>query len=372
MPRAHDPARQCLHVHDWPQADQRVWKRIVAEADPEDETRSSAADWRPATTHKNRRGYGRWLNFLIRSGCHVDNEAPADRPSAERADRYLSELRTQGVGRYTQRNRIAELLGVMLAIEPGKDWSWLKRRLNKLDALAKGDVKFPSLPVLAGNILDKAWKALADLECGSSVHSLAWALSYRNWLMLAMITLVPLRLGNFTALSIKRHLRCVGDNWRIEIPPNETKTSTPISIPIPAHLHRHVHFYLQHVRPTLLKGQTSDRLWNSYKGGEMVDHSVHLCIVGFTRRIFGRAINPHRFRHIGATSTVIGKPEDLDAARALLTHRTSTTTDEYYVDIAKSISASRQHGALIAKLRRTLPGAKRNRKSFSRRTAGTR
>ena len=74
--------------------------------------RSSAASWRPATCHKNRRGYGRWLTFLKNSSA--DLSVPlADRVTREHVAAYLEELRRQQVAPYTLRNRILELHAVM-------------------------------------------------------------------------------------------------------------------------------------------------------------------------------------------------------------------------------------------------------------------
>lgn len=37
----------------------------------------------------------------------------------------------------------------------------------------------------------------------------------------------------------------------------------------------------------------------------MTDHSLYIAMTNFTRRVFGKVINPHRFRHIDATSIVV-------------------------------------------------------------------
>jgi hypothetical protein len=63
-----DPARRCLPVSDWPDADRAAWHAALCTDDPLSFERSTAASWKPATCHKNRRGYGRWLSFLRNSG----------------------------------------------------------------------------------------------------------------------------------------------------------------------------------------------------------------------------------------------------------------------------------------------------------------
>ena len=55
-----DPARRCLPVADWPDGDRLAWHAALAAGDPLSCERSTAASWKPATSHKSRRGYGRW------------------------------------------------------------------------------------------------------------------------------------------------------------------------------------------------------------------------------------------------------------------------------------------------------------------------
>jgi len=360
MPRVFDPARRCLHVRDWPDADQALWQRAFAACDPEDEARSSAADWRPTTVQTNREGYGRWINYLKLSGCDLQ-ETPAGRVTPARVRGYLTALREQGVSIRSRCNRISELLSVMMAIAPEQDWTWLKRRFIRLDALAKEAHQCTPLTLLSGDILDKARKALTSLTHDGPKPSIGSATLYRNWLMLAMNTLVPLRRHNFATLSINGHMRRVGKTWSIEIPPGEAKTAKPIVMPIPPILHPFLDFYLERIRPTLLHGSESDRLWITWRQhSPMTAHSYYIAMTNFTRRVFGTPINPQRFRHIGATTTVIAAPEKMEAARAFLGHGDAATTKDNYI-IGQSVAASRVQATLVARLRRTMPGAKRAR-----------
>jgi integrase len=181
---------------------------------------------------------------------------------------------------------------------------------------------------------------------------------YRDWLMVAMSTFLALRRHNFTSLSIEQHMQWRGDEWLIDIPSEESKTHKRITMTIPRILHAHIRFYLEQVRPVLLGGRTSDRLWITVRHTPMTDHSLYIAMTNFTRKVFGKVINPHRFRHIGATSIVVAAPEKLEVARAFLSHGNSATTQDNYI-VGNSLAASRCNAELIARLRRTLPGAKR-------------
>jgi len=356
MTRIIDPSRRCLHVRDWPETDQSLWNKALKTADLEDEIRSPAASWTPTTIQTNREGYGRWINFLVRSGVDLAEE-PADRVTAIRVRSYLAELGQQ-VSIRTRCNRIAQLLSVMLAIAPDWDWSWLKRRFSRLDALANENRRQAAPLLLSGDLLHEALKALNSLQKDGLEPGLSVAVTYRNWLMVAMATLLALRRHNFANLSVEQGTGRIEDTWLIEVLAKESKTKRRIRMPIPQVLHLHVRFYLEQVRPVLLNGRANDRFWITIHHTAMTDHSVYIAMTNFTRKVFGKAISPHRFRHIGATTIVVGAPEKIEEARAFLSHSKSTTTQDNYI-IGQSLAASRSHAALIARLRRTLPGGKR-------------
>jgi len=246
----------------------------------------------------------------------------------------------------------------MLAVAPHRDWSWLKRRFSYLDALANENRRQSPPSLLSGDILHEALKALNRRQQDGLTPDLPSAVTYRDWLMVAMYTLLALRRHNFANLSFGRHTRWVGDTWLIDIPPKETKARKPITMPIPPVLHPYIHFYLKLVRPVLLSGRTNDRFWITVRHTAMTDHSVYIAMTNFTKKVFGKAINPHRYRHLGATTIIVGAPERIDAACAFLSHSNRRTTEDHYI-IGQSLFASRNHAALIARLRRTLPGAKR-------------
>ena len=226
-----DPARCCLPVADWPDDDRTAWLAAVAANDPLSFECSTAASWKPATVHKNRRGYGRWLTFLQNSGADLA-VAFADRVTQETVTAYLEELRHHGVAPYTVRNRIHELLAVMLALAPDRNWSWLKACAVHFDRRAEDTADHSLPPVLASDLLDRATKELR--RRAQAPASCRDAIAYRDWLMLAVLTVMPLRLRNFAALSLTRHMERRDGLWWINIDGSETKTGRPHAASIPA------------------------------------------------------------------------------------------------------------------------------------------
>jgi site-specific recombinase XerD len=278
-----------------------------------------------------------------------------DRVTNASVNLYLNMLRAQGLSPYTVAGRIAELLSVMLAFAPEQDLSWLKCKVNYLVRLAEASHEIKVPPVLAPEIAAKAREALNWLTQQQRGLKVREAVLCRNWLMVLLLTVVPLRLRNFTALSMGGDLRKQAGAWEVYISGRDTKTRRPIRVSVPDLVGRHIEYYVSSVRPLLSRGRQSDRLWLNWKGREMSEHAVYLRLTQFTAKHFGHRINPHSFRHMGATSISILKPEEIDTARALLGHSSRKTTLHHYV-AADSVIASHCHAAIIRQLRKRLPG----------------
>ncbi len=295
MARNIDPTRACRHVAEWPLADQQIWQSALVGNNLEDEATTSAARWRPTTTQTNREGYGRWITHLARSGVDLQI-SPAERVTPSQVRAYIVELRDQGLALQSCCNRISQLLCVMLAVAPDRDWGWLKKRANRMAGVAGRSLKGRApLSTFTGDILNKALRALKKAERSDRKADRGALLEYRNWLMVATLALVPLRRHNFSNLALSVHLRVSGDDWSFEIPAKDTKQKRAISISIPPVLHPHFNHYLACVRPLLLAGSQSDRLWISTRRTGMTAHSTYIAITDFTRIALGTEINPTGF-----------------------------------------------------------------------------
>jgi integrase len=360
MARSVDPKRRCLHVRDWPTPDQALWTEVLTPRDFEDQDAGLACHWKPGSIQTNREGYGRWINFSIGFGADMTVD-PADRVTPERVSCYVAELAAQGLALQTRANRISQLMSVMMAFAPDRDWSWLKRRFNNLAARADANRSQPPLRLFSGDLLDASLGALRRLHRLGFDGSYSQAILFRNWLMLATGTLAPLRRHNLAGINIVAHLRRTGADWSVEVPATESKTRKSISMPLPRLLHPYIQHYTEMIRPVLLAGHHAECLWITNRHTAMTDHSFYIALTNFTRSVFGIAINPHKLRHTGATSTVVAAPEKIESARAFMGHSDRDMTEAYYV-IGQSVAASRRHAATIAKLRRRSPGIKQARR----------
>lgn len=279
---------------------------------------------------------------------------PAERVTTEQVKLYLKELRGQGLAPQTLANRISELLSVMLVFAAEHDWAWLRRMFNRQALIAKNSRETRPLTKLSGDVLGPALKHMRTIQKKGCTPDVQAAIEYRNWLMVAMFVLISLRRDNFANVTIGGHLKYLNGEWMIDIPADRAKQKKRIKMPVPTDLNPYLEFYFERMRPLLLACGQSDRLWISQRGTAMGSHSIYCAVANFTKKKLGEAINPHRFRHIAATSTVIGAPEKTEEARAQLTHTDQRMTEDHYI-IAQSLAASRDHADLIAQLRKRLP-----------------
>jgi integrase/recombinase XerD len=102
--------------------------------------------------------------------------------------------------------------------------------------------------------------------------------------------------------------------------------------------------YVQEIRPKLLKGHASRRLWISESGGDLRPETIHAQVKKVTRRYTRRAVGPHLFRHCAATSIAETAPELAHIIQYVLGHTTSMTSDHHYKRV-NSIEASRRLAA---------------------------
>jgi len=177
------------------------------------------------------------------------------------------------------------------------------------------------------------------------------AVRARNWTLLAFLAVLPLRLGNLAGLSIARHLRRRDEGWWIDIDGPETKTGRPLAACLPADASDLLDAYITEIRPVLDRGTGGDALWLAMAGGPLAAHSVYMAITDLTLSAFGYAINPHRFRHIFASTVSLAGPDSIEGARAALGHASRLTTQHHYVR-ATTVAAGRQHASLVQRLRK--------------------
>ena len=346
---ADDPRRTCLRVEQWPEADRLAWEAAALPGDILDGTVGAAHHWSPQTREKYRKGYGRWLNFLILNGMFDPDLPPAARVTTAAVRLYLAELEDT-VSSWTTWGRMDELRAAIKVIEPDEDWGWLRGVVRHLETNVKASKNKLLRLRPAGEIAAWALGEMNGILTSPPVRDAETR--YRDALMVALLIICPtMRLGNLTMIRMGVHLRRLSDGYQLVFKPEETKTRTPLTIPVAGSLTAYLDHYINQVRPNLPKADESDRLWLTQYGRPMRDKAVYAAITRTTERAFGIAINPHLFRDCAVTSVAIDDPEHIGIAAPILGHTDPRTTEKHYIQ-ANSLVAARKLRSSVDALRR--------------------
>jgi hypothetical protein len=183
------------------------------------------------------------------------------------------------------------------------------------------------------------------------------AVDYRNGLLFAFVAFVPIRPRNLVALEFDRQLIRNGDDWFVVVPGDETKTETPLNFKIPGLLASYLIFYIDVVRPKLLRGATCRAVWVSRDGAAALSYVGVVKAFQSVSKHFNLPVAPHDVRDAAATTWAIAAPESIGVAVDLLGHRGPRMMRHY--NRAKGIEASRAYRNMLAELRKQ--SAKTNR-----------
>jgi len=345
------PERACLKLRDWPEADRRLWLAALEPGDLLDGG-GSRSGYRPISNRKTERGYGRWLTFLARR-----NElggAAADRITPAAITRYVAELRSLGNGSYTILARLQELHDAAKVMDTRFDWSWIRRIASRVRARHVPVREKARKLVGTDDLLDLGVR-LIETASGLSTDRRR-AAEFRDGLLIAFLAIRPLRLKNVAALKLEQHLQMVGNTWMVLMPAEETKNEAPLEFAWPEALVSFLHTWLDRWRPVLCsrRGRWSrppdGALWVSTDSSPMTMRAIYDRVVERTRVAFGKAINPHFFRDIAATTVAHADPKHVRITAQVLGHTTFVTTERHYLQ-AMMVEANRRHQASILRLR---------------------
>jgi integrase/recombinase XerD len=331
--RGKAPERACLPIARWPETDRLLWRAACAPADLLSEDAGSRSDRRPISNRKVEKGYGRWLTFLSYVGCQRLAEPAAARVTPERVKEYVEHLKILGNSTATILARLQELGEAAKVMAPKQSWRFINDIASRVRAQHKParDKRNMKLTEEAGAM--KAWQA---------------AIAFRDGLLIALLSLVPLRRRNLEGLIIGKNLIEINGYWLLALHADETKTHASHELDFPEILVEPLRTYLRVHRPVLASrhGRWSkpagDALWLSKDGSPMTQMAIYDRIRARTEERFGTPLNPHLFRDAAATTWAIADPQHIRAVAPLLGHRHFGTTERHYVQ-AMGLEAQRAY-----------------------------
>lgn len=331
--------RIALKVADWPAADQELWRVAFATGDLFDGA-GPGAHLRPRTCRALEYANGRWLAFIKATEPALLDTAPAERVTFERLMRYSLHL-----SETNSASAIASLLhhlrGALRLIAPGHPVESLRKVARRIEHRATKRSKRDRLRLsneLYALGLSPIESAKTDCLARGRVIKRA-ALDYRDGLIIALLSVTVLRRGNLLALHIGTTIVKEGNRWVVLFEGAQTMNGREIEISLGDKLSCLVDEYMATFRPAVPNSDKHTGLWASNKGRRMNGDAIYARVCLHTKQAFGKPVNLHLFRNSAATFLVLNAPEQIGAARELLGHASSTTTEKHYTHAQTVITA---------------------------------
>lgn len=328
------PAWRSTPVTDWPEPDHAAWIGAQEPQDPLEPQVGFARRWKVSTRSMIEYGYGRWLGWLVSVGELDPKVEPQARATTERVGRYIEALRGADLADYTVALALQHLGNALLAMDPTGDVSRILRASSRTHAAARPvrDVAARLQPVEDVVQLGVDLMHAADHDRFRTPGERA--VLFRDGLLLAVLAYRPLRLGNLASITIGSHLQRRGAEWWLTFDKREVKGGEPLEYIWPCDLVAALERYLEVHLKALLAAPTSpgdlDALWVGKGGRPMGYDAISYQIKSRTKEEFGKAINPHAFRHTAATTMATADPENVAFAANILGHSSPKTYEQHY------------------------------------------
>ncbi|MGO9235046.1 MAG: site-specific integrase [Methylocella sp.] len=361
-------------IAEWTIADRAAWERAIA---PRARLRKGGAGTHLARITQNdlARRYGYFVDHLMRNDIFKPDAPPAGQVTPDRVETFVEELRAR-VSSVTTANTIHKLRRAAELLDPNRDFTWLAE-LEKDFALMMRPQSKDHRIVDPDRLFEAGLALIEEATDNPALMPLRRARQVRNGLMVALLTLCPIRLKNFAALELQASFRRVGRRWWIVLDRKDTKSRRPDERRVPRDLDAAIEAYLLIHRPVLAAAKTRGRvetsdpqdrfarlpstpassadplaniagpLWLTSNTGQGMTYSaVERIITETTRLTLGVAVSPHLIRTCAATAIYTHAGDNPNLASGVLQHIDRRVTEEHY-NRATSISAARQYAEIV-------------------------
>ncbi|MEW9837521.1 tyrosine-type recombinase/integrase [Mesorhizobium marinum] len=310
-----------------------------------DEDDAAHGNWSAGTWRQVETAYRRWLGFLQSEHPEELLLLPEARITPERVRGFVEHLALS----IRDTSIVINLDGLLMAarfLAPAVDYRWLasvKRRVNArarpIERLSKLRMSWETFK-LGQSLMDRAMQAHPR-------DHLLNELQFRDGLILALLSLWPIRRRSIAALSLTKHVVRAGETLSINLFEEDTKSGRPDSFTVPSKLAPYLLHYLNCVRPRLTRMSPVDALWVSQRGKGLTPDAVYQVVRRLTHQAFGEPMALHDFRRAAATSLALEAPDKIGLATGVLQHANPDTTGRHY-NLAGSTQASRRFNQAIS------------------------
>lgn len=219
--------RRSLPLDAWPEVDRLAWNRAIADGDIFD-GRGPAAHWAQTIRNAVIAAYGRWLSFLTVSEPSTLTAHPLERFTEDRLMRYLAHL-AETAGTVGQHMFFAKLRDAVRVMCPGKVPQVLSQRVARLERECRPQSKAERI-VMSSRLAALGTKLMKG-AAGTDGEIIDFV-RFRDGLMIALLAVRPIRRRTFSLIRIGRHLRQIGEEWRLVFDGPETKSGQPLEATI--------------------------------------------------------------------------------------------------------------------------------------------
>ena len=340
-----------LPADEWPHADREVFDAAYEPGDMFDETAGPGAHLAEGTRRMIGTTYRRWLGFLKANYADDLLMAPGQRITPERVRAFINHLGTE-----TRASSVAfaghNLYQAARLIVPTTDWAWLRSLKSRLLSRAHTEDRFDRL-VPAWRTLDFGIELMDEaLKLPITGHKRR-EVQYRDGLLLALLSLWPIRRRSIATLTVSRHLEFDDLGVNILLHPSDTKAKRPESFRVPEPILPYLRRYLKEIRPCLLGRCKHEGLWASYQGRPLSDGRIYDIARARVFRRFGKRMGLHDFRRAASTFVAMEAPEKIGLIPGVLQHASPDVSDQHY-NLARSMQAGHRFAAHLLKARSKL------------------
>ena len=289
--------------------------------------------------------YRRWLGFLNANYPDDLSIAPADRITPERVRAFIDYLSPQ-IKPNTVAITVQRLRAAARLINPTMDWTWLKSLYSRLACRAWTTDRFDRLvpPVQTLNFGIELMDTMDTLPINDRKQR---EIQYRDGLLLALLSLWPIRRRSIAALTVSRHLEFDDAGVNILLYPTDTKAKRAESFRVPEQLLPYLMRYLREIRPVLVGRSEYDGFWASPTRPSLSASRLYAIVRARIIARFGKAMSFHDFRRAASTFLAMEAPEKIGLIPGVLQHASPEVSERHY-NLARSVQAGRRFASHLA------------------------
>jgi integrase len=328
--RKSTPSRpRSLGIEEWSATDQFAWKEAIRPA-VRLQRGGAAAHLAKVSQSDIANRYGLYLDFLQRNGLFDVRSGAAGFVIPKYVQDYMVELKNR-VSSVTLWNSIYKLRRAAECLAPDVNFGWLSE-IEK------------DVAILADRLLEAGLTLIQEAESFAPTP-MRRARNVRNGLMIALLSLHPLRIKNFATLQIGESIKKIEGHWWLIIDIKSTKTRRRDERRVPQFMTEIIDRYVDQYRQLLLgkKAQNSAFWISSTRGTQFTIKNMGTLISRITKEAVGVDVSPHLFRMAAATTAAAYGTWTPHLATAVMGHRDKRITEEHY-NRARSFHA----GAILA------------------------